>query len=238
MTLTEMAALYDQYLAYSLDNPDGRDASLAQKAAYINRAQRLLARQTHWFHPNVALSLVAGQGEYNLEDTTTPAVSAKVSTVVRVYINGNVLLGPNGSETYLYDLDAWDRDYSDWRDATTQGTPFMAMQRGKTLYLRHKPDAACVSAGKNWIVGVCDPATLTSTTDVSDFPDDMCEAAAALAAVLATSPTITDTVGMNALSMLKDGTLARVNEIRNVNYRALYGGMNDRDRPSIKRFFI
>lgn len=238
MNLAEMATLYDQVLAYSLDNPDGANASLAQKAGYINRAQRMLAKQTFWFVPNVALTLVDSQGEYNLEDTATPAVSAKVSTVVKVYINGNLLYGPNGSETSLYSLEDWDEDYSDWRDSTVTGTPYMAMQRGKTLYLRHKPDAACVAAGKNWIVGVCDPATLTNPTDVSDFPDDMCEAAAILGAKLATTPTITDTVGMNALAILNADISARVNEIRNVNYRALYGGMNGRARPSATRYFV
>jgi hypothetical protein len=214
----------DMLLSSTPESPNDADW-----LAVINQALRFISRRVLLFNPAVSLTLTAGGKFYNLRDISTPTVGQRVLQPVSVSINGAVLRDRFSRNPGLWSFEELQAQYPSYLTAG-EGTPSLAVWLGNNdaynLILYPAPSSVVVTAGQNWISGLVLPADLALDTDVPGIPEECHEAVAALAAVYASLPGVTEQEAWQRVQAY--GRYHEpVEQVRAANLQALrFGGVN------------
>jgi hypothetical protein len=212
----------DMMLAASPENPSNADW-----LPVINMALRFISRRILLFSDSVALSLTAGTFRYNLRDTTTPIVALRVLQPVSVCINGLVLRdrfsrGPGFWS--FYELQSQFPAYATAPNGTPTAAVWLGNNDGGNLIL-YPPPSSGIAGDANSVAGLILPADCSLSggnfpATVPGIPEECHESVAALAAVYASLPGLTEQEAWQRVQGYSRYGEA-VEQVRSVNLAAL-----------------
>lgn len=193
----------------------------------INQALRDISRRILLFSDAVTLTLTAGTFRYNLRDTTTPIVSSRVLQPVSVCINGSALRDRFSRGPGLWSFYELQSQFSAYASASN-GTPSAAVWLGNNgggNLLLYPPPSSTVAEGTNTVAGLTLPTDCALSggafpATVPAVPEEVHESIAALAAVYAALPGVTEQEAWQRVSAYSRYG-EPVDQVRSVNMATL-----------------
>lgn len=218
MTTQEMIDLVDKFLSADLDSYHGDAPSDADKVAVLNWAQRTVSKRISHFSLSLALTLVAGQGEYSLRTD----VSKRVIRPYRVTVGGNLLCDASGRGYGVWTFAELERYRPGWR-TLDPGTPVAAVHVTQNLILSAPPSADVVAQGGHYVAGTHFAADLSAANlaGVSELPEEAHEAICYLAAQRHALPSVTEDFAWNRISQYASHVVTVVDELAQENRNSL-----------------
>jgi len=138
---------YDSDIANSL----GEAPTDTQLIPYVNWAVRTIARKTRQISIYIPITLVAGQGSYNLNagSAISSTNASQVTRVHRVFIGNNVMTKANSNAPGMWAYNEIERFAPNYR-AAASGQPIAAAQWGNNLLLYPAPSSNVSSGSGNY----------------------------------------------------------------------------------------
>jgi len=211
---------YDSDIANSL----GEAPSDTQLIPYVNWAIRTIARKTRQISIYIPITLVAGQGSYNLNagSAISSTNASQVTRVHRVFIGNNVMTKANSNAPGMWAYNEIERFAPNYR-AAASGQPIAAAQWGNNLLLYPAPSSNVSSGSGNYLVAEYLPANLT-ISDLSNSPDlpvELHEAVAYLAAIKIAAPQITEAESYQRLQLYNSFINESIQEVKKQNEQTI-----------------
>lgn len=229
MNLSDTRTRVTELLAFDLDNfkaDANGTVTNASLNAQINWAQRLLSKKLFLYDPSITLTLANNQQSYDLRNVSTSSFSRKVLWVHYVIIGGVTLKDNQGTEPGLFSMEEFQKNVDGWRTAAN-GTPTAAMQADRYLYLYPKPNG---SGSNNYVAGRYMAADLANDSDIPDIPEELHDILAALAAVRAAEPSVSEQEGWARIQRYDASMPEQVAMAFEQSYQSVFGSMKGIER--------